>query len=368
MINEQRLLETFLSLVRIDSPSLQEKPVADHLVGLLRSKGYEVTLDGAGKASGGNTGNIIAKVPGTGAGEPLGFSAHMDCVMPCIGVEPVVKDGVVTSASNTVLGGDDKAGIAAILEAVDHLHDEGITHPDLYLVFTICEESGMHGAKNLDTSLVKAKELIVLDSGGPTGTVVVQAPSKAGINITFTGKAAHAGMEPEKGISAIMIAAEAIGRMKLLRIDEETVANIGHIEGGGGTNIVTERVDLTAEARSFSDDGLKKQLDHMRSCCEEAAAKFGGSVEFDAKVSYPALQVPEDSVLLERARQACDRLGFTFDPQPCGGGSDANIFFGQGFSCINLGIGMSKVHTVDEFIKVEDIVNTAKLTAELMVR
>ncbi len=368
MINEQRLLKTFLNLVRIDSPSLKEKPVADHLVALLKSRGYEVQMDGAGEASGGDTGNIIARVPGTAGNgkEPLAFSAHMDCVMPCLGVEPVVKDGIVCSASNTVLGGDDKAGITAILEAVQHVEEEKIPHPDLYLVFTICEESGMHGAKNLDTSLVKAKELVVLDSGGPIGTVVIQAPAKAGITVTFKGRAAHAGIEPEKGISAIQMAADAITRMKLLRIDEETVSNLGHIEGGSVTNIVAESATLKAEARSLDDAKLKAQVDHLRDCCEKSAQKFGGQVEFSSSISYPAMNVAKDSPLLERARLACQRLGFEFRPQPTGGGSDANIFFGQGFSCINLGTGMSKVHTVDEYIKVSDIVDATRLAAEIM--
>jgi tripeptide aminopeptidase len=366
MINENRILETFFNLVRLDSPSLQEKPVADHLVALLKNKGYAVQVDRAGEACEGNTGNIVARVPGNKDKAPLAFSAHMDCVAPCIGVDPVLKDGIVRSASETVLGGDDKAGIAAILEAVEHLKEENIDHPDLYLTFTICEESGMHGAKNLDYSLLKAKEIVVLDSGGHIGTVIIKAPAKAGIKVAFTGKAAHAGIEPEKGISAIQMAADAISRMKLLRIDEETVSNLGRIEGGSVTNIVAETATLSIEARSLDNSKLQAQVDHLKECCELAVQKFGGTMDFTYEISYPALDVPEDSPLLERARRACEKLGLEFSPEPSGGGSDANIFSGKGLSCINLGIGMSQVHTTEEYIAVKDMLDAARLSAEIM--
>ena len=256
MINKDRLTNTFLDLVRLDSPSGQEKPVADHLCALLSARGYDVHVDNAGTFFGGNSGNVIVRVPATGPGDAMAFSAHMDCVGPCVGVEPVLTDGIIRSASNTVLGGDDKAGISAILEALFHLEEDGIPHPELFLLFTVCEEAGMFGAKHLDFSRVKAKEVVVLDSSGDVGTIIVRAPSKAGMTITFHGRSAHAGIEPEKGISAIQMAANAISRMKLLRIDEETVANLGRIEGGGQTNIVPDCVTLTGEARSQSNASL----------------------------------------------------------------------------------------------------------------
>jgi tripeptide aminopeptidase len=207
-----------------------------------------------------------------------------------------------------------------------------------------------------------------LDAGGDVGTIIVRAPSKAGISVTFHGRTAHAGIEPEKGVSAIQLAAHAVSRMRLLRIDEETVANLGHIEGGGPTNIVPDCVTMTGEARSQTGPKLLAQIEHMRLCCVKAVEELGGSFDFSHEISYPAMDVPADSMLLHRALHACDNQGQTCAVKGTGGGSDANIFSGRGLSCINLGIGMSRVHTTDEFILVEDMVRAARLTASLMQR
>ena len=368
MINTDRLTNTFLDLVRIDSPSRREKGVADHLCALLSPRGYDIHVDNAGAAIGGDTGNVIVRVPATGPGEAIAFSAHMDCVPPCLGVEPVLSEGIIRSATNTVLGGDDKAGITAILEALFHLEEENIPHPELYLLFTVCEEAGMFGAKQVDFSGIKAKEVVVLDSSGDVGTIIVRSPSKADVSITFHGRAAHAGIEPEKGISAIQMAAYAVSRMQLLRIDEETVANLGRIEGGGPTNIVPDCVTLTGEARSQTSAKLMAQIEHMRICCVKAVQEFGGSFDFSHEISYPEMNVSAESMLLHRALHVCNDLDLTAAVKGTGGGSDANIFSGQGLSCINLGIGMSRVHTTDEFIRVEDIRKASQLTAALMQR
>jgi tripeptide aminopeptidase len=368
MINTDRLVSVFMDMVRIDSPSLDEKRMSEHLRGLLGPRGYDMRMDNAGTIIGGNTGNLIIRIPATGPGDPMAFSAHMDCVPPCLGIEPTLNDGVIRSAGETVLGGDDKAGIAAILEALFHLEEENIPHPELELIFTVCEEHGLVGAKAMDFSLVRAREVVVLDAGGPVGTIIVRSPSKADMNVVFHGRAAHAGIDPENGISAIQMAAHAIGRMRLLRIDEETVANLGRIEGGGQTNIVADTVTLTGEARAYAEAQLLAQVKHMRQCCEAAAQDFGGRVDFRHIIAYPALSVAPDSMLLHRALHACARLGLTAAVKGTGGGSDANIFAGQGMSCINLGIGMTKVHTTDEFITVESLEQSARLTAELMRR
>lgn len=368
MISLDRLTQCFMTLVRIDSPSLQEKAVADYLCSLLSARGYEICVDDAGKICGGNTGNVIVRVPSTGPGAPIAFSAHMDCVPPCTGVTPILIDDVIKSAGNTVLGGDDKAGIAAILEALFHLEEENLPHPELFLLFTICEEAGMLGAKNLDYSRISAAETVVLDACGDVGTIIVRAPSKAGLSITFHGRAAHAGIEPEQGINAIHTAANAINRMKLLRIDEETVANLGKIQGGGQTNIVPETVRLTGEVRSQSQERLMAQIEHMRQCCQEAINACGGAFDFDHEISYPTMHVPPNSPLLSRALDACTALNLSSAVKGTGGGSDANIFSAKGMSCINLGIGMSKVHTTEEFISLESLEKATQLTALLMQR
>ncbi|NDV24660.1 M20/M25/M40 family metallo-hydrolase [Desulfovibrio sp. JC022] len=366
MINQERILELFFDLVQIDSPSLKEKDVAAFLREQMEKRGYEVREDKAGELSGGNTGNLIVHIPATGEGEPIAFSAHMDCVQPCIGVEPIIDGDVVRSAGDTVLGSDDKAGIAMAIEALDHLKEESIPHPDIYFVFSICEEAGMHGAKNMDTDLLPVKDIIVLDSSGDVGTIVVAAPAKAGITMTFTGKSAHAGIAPEEGISAIQIAAEAVSNMSLLRIDESTTANLGHIEGGSVTNIVAASAKLTAEARSLHDESLNKQLEHMEACCAAAVKKIGGEYKFEYEISYPVLKVADDSAVLARVEKACENIGATPKRVPTGGGSDANILYGKGYNAVALGIGMSKVHTTEEFIKIESLTSCAELVAEIM--
>ncbi|WP_320169669.1 M20/M25/M40 family metallo-hydrolase [Maridesulfovibrio sp.] len=366
MINEERILNLFMNMVRIGSPSLEEKNMAVFLRGLMEQKGYEIHEDCAGDFCGGNTGNLVVRIPGTCKGTPIAFSAHMDCVPPCMGVEPVVADGRVCSAGETVLGGDDKAGIAMMIEAMAHIEEEGIAHPDVYFIFSICEEAGMHGAKNLDSSLLPLKDVVILDASGVPGCVVVEAPAKAVIRMVFKGKASHAGIVPEAGICAIRIAAEAVSAMKLLRIDEKTTANLGKIEGGGATNIVTDTVTLTAEARSSRDELLQDQIEHMRSCCAAAAEKFGGEYVFESAISYPSLHVPDDSPMLRRIELCCNRLGLEFRCIPTGGGSDANVLYGRGYSAVTLGIGMTKVHTCDEYIELKSLTDCAALVAEII--
>ncbi|WP_027722915.1 M20/M25/M40 family metallo-hydrolase [Maridesulfovibrio zosterae] len=366
MINKDRILSLFFELVKIDSPSLKEKGMADCLYEMMKDRGYEVNRDNAGDNCGGNTGNVFVRIPATGSGDPIAFSAHMDCVQPCLGVEPVIDGDVVRSAGDTVLGSDDKAGIAVMIEAITHIEEESILHPDIYLMFSICEESGMYGAKYMDSSLLPAKNVLVLDSGGHVGSLVVEAPAKARIEMTFTGKSAHAGIVPEDGISAIQIAAEAVSNMSLLRIDKNTTANLGHIEGGTVTNIVADRTVLTAEARSTLDESLSTQLQHMERCCSDAVQKVGGEYEFKYDISYPALHVAADSPLLCKVEECCKKIGLESSRVATGGGSDGNVLYGKGYSVLTLGIGMSKVHTIDEFIKIKSLTDCTRLVAETM--
>lgn len=367
MIDISRLTELFLDLVRITSPSLGEKEVAQYLCTWLAPRGYDVHVDNAGQSCGGNTGNVIVRVPATGPGDSLAFAAHMDCVPPCINVQPrITPDGLIQSAGDTVLGADNKAGIAAILEALVHLEEEQIPHPELYLLFTICEEAGMFGAKYLDYSRVSAQQAVVLDAGGPPGTIIIQAPAKVDFQIVFKGRAAHAGIEPEQGIHAIKLAAQAISAMPLQRIDDQTVANLGFIQGGGPTNIIPDEVQVTGEVRSQSPEQLAKHLEHFHQCCQQAVDSHGGSFHFQDELSYPALDIDPDSPLVQRALRACEILNLPASLESTGGGSDANIFADQGWSCINLGIGMSKVHTTEEYITLNSLENITRLTAQLM--
>lgn len=366
MINEKRVLDRFLSYIQIDSPTKHEREFAEFLMDELKRLGFEVYMDKAGESVGSNSGNVIAKLKGNTEGETLLFCAHMDTVSPGRGINPVIKDGIIFSDGTTVLGGDDKAGIAAILEAVETVIENDIDHGDLELVFTINEEGGLYGAKNLEYDRLNAKTAFVLDSGGDPGFIVIQGPAQNQINAKFIGKEAHAGAEPENGISAIQMAAEAISKMKLLRIDEETTANIGFISGGEATNIVTKEVEIHGEARSLNEEKLQAQTDHMVKCCQDAAEKFGGKVEVQVEKSYGAFKVEEDAEIVVKAKEACKNLGLEPATTTTGGGSDTNIINVNGISTVNLAVGMRLPHTVDEHIYIKDLENSARLVLEII--
>lgn len=366
MIDEKRLLDRFLKYVQIDSPTKYEKEFADYLMKEMEKMGLEVHMDDAGEKVGSNAGNVIGRLKGNTDGETILFSAHMDTVSPGRGIKPVIKDGVIYSDGTTVLGGDDKAGIAAILEAIETVIEKDIPHGDIEVVFSIYEEGGLYGAKNLDYSKLKAKKAFVFDSGGDPGEIIIQGPAQNKINAKFIGKEAHAGVAPENGISAIQMAAEAISNMKLLRIDEETTANIGIIRGGEATNIVTKEVTIEGEARSLSNEKLKAQTDHMVKCCQEAAEKFGGTVELDVQNSYEAFKVEEDAEIVQKVKEACKNIGLEPFTTSSGGGSDTNILNANGIEAVNLGIGEKKPHTVEEHIHIKDLENAAKLALEII--
>src|SRR5919199_765788 len=279
MINEERIKNLLLELVQIDSVSREEREVAQRIKAYCEELGAEVFIDDAGSKVGGNTGNVIARFPGTiHSAEPIMMSAHMDTVVPGRGVKPVVEGDIIRTDGTTVLGGDDKSGVAVILETIRSLQEQNIPHAPIDAVFSICEEVGLLGAKHLDMSKLRARYGLVFDSDDP-GFLFTKGPSANHFEFRVYGLESHAGVAPEQGISAIKIAAEAIHNMKLFRIDDETTANIGVIEGGKATNIITNFVRLVGEARSLSEEKLKAQCDHMVKCFEEAAAKYEVTVE-----------------------------------------------------------------------------------------
>lgn len=359
-----RVIERFLEYIKIDSPTGEEKDFKERLKADLIALGLDVYEDNAGEKTGSNSGNLIAFLKGEGDRTIL-FSSHMDTVSPGRGIKALISDGVIRSDGRTILGGDDKAGVSAIMEMLTVLKEQKIPHHNLQICFNIWEEGGLLGSKYLDYKKINADFGIVIDSGGAPGETVVQGPAQNKINVKFKGKAAHAGVSPEKGISAIQIAAEAISNMKLLRIDEETTANIGSISGGGPTNIVTDSVEIRAEARSLDNEKLKAQTDLMIRCVNEAQAKYGTEAEIEVVEAYKAFHVTEDSVPVKAVREACETIGIPFVPVKSGGGSDTNNFNLNGIPSVNLGIGMKNCHALDEFIRIEDILNTTKLILEI---
>lgn len=366
MINKERLIKTFMEYVQISSESLNESEMVNRLLNDFKALGIEASTDNAGQAIGSNGNNIYCYIPGALDKEILLFSSHMDTVKPGIGIEPIVEDGYVKSKGNTILGGDNKAGVTAVIEALRSIKENNIPHRPMEVVFTICEESGLLGAKNLDYSKIKSKKAIVLDTGGNVGKIAIQAPSQANITAKIIGKPAHAGNSPEQGISAIMVGAEAVTNMKLLRIDEETTANIGTFKADGATNIVSPEVLFEAEARSLNQDKLDKQVDHMVKCLLDTAEKYGAKLEYHVDVNYQAFKVDEDNELIIEVEKACKKLGHQVSKVAVGGGSDANVFNNNGIDAINIGNGTELVHTTDERLNIGEFEKLTDLVYELM--
>lgn len=366
MLSKERLLNQFLEIVRIDSPSMEELPMAEWLLSYLKAKGIEATIDKAGQAYGGNSGNIVAHIKGKSGSTPICFAAHMDQISPCKGVNPVVEGNIVKTDGTTTLGADDKAGIASILEAVADIMEEQEEHRDLYLLFTVSEENGMHGAKNFDAKRLPCKEIVLMDAGGPTGVIAYKAPAMESIHCTFYGKKAHAGIEPEKGINAICVASDAISQMHIGRIDETTTSNIGRIEGGAATNIVTDEVCFTAEVRAHVPEKLQSELEHMENCCMQTAKKWNTTCKFTHENAYPSFAIDKNHPLFIRAVEATKKVGVTPNPMVIGGGSDANILAGLGYESVILSLGMYSVHTVNEYLNVDELFSATQIIREMM--
>jgi tripeptide aminopeptidase len=374
-VSAERLTALFLELVRIDSHSRRERDVARRLERELASLGAEVWLDDAGDKVGGTVGNLMARCPGTAAAEPLLLSAHMDTVAPGEGVRPIVEGDVIRSDGRTVLGGDDKSGLAIICEVLRTLAERGIPHGGVEIAFTICEEAGLLGAKHLDPSRLRARSGLVLDSDAP-GHLFTRAPAADHLELVVHGLEAHAGMAPERGINAIQVAAEGLAAMRLGRIDELTTANVGVISGGTATNVVPNRVRVVGEARSHDEGRLAAQSEHMRRCMEEAAARHVlerdgeracARVEAAIARSYERLDVPDDAPIVRLAERAAAALGQALVARAAmGGGCDANVLNRRGFQVANLGTGMREIHTVKEWIRVSDMVRTAELIVEMV--
>lgn len=365
-INKQRLLDNFLKLVQIDALTRQEAKIAEELILQLKELGLEAFTDDAGTKIGGDSGNVIGLLRGTVNKPALMLSAHMDRVTPGLGIKPIIRDGVIYSDGTTILAADDVAGIAGIIEALQVIKENNIAHGPIEIAFTVAEEGGLHGAKNLDYSRFTAKIGFAFDSGGPVGSIVVQGPAQDKIEAVIHGKAAHAGVNPEAGINAIVAAGKGLARMNVGRIDPETTANVGIIKGGAATNIVTDRVDISAEARSLKNEKLDQQSRHMKECFEQGAAELGAKAEVKVTRMYSAFHLTENDPVVKLAQQACQKIGLTPTLVPSGGGSDANVFNANGIPTANLGMGYMKVHTNDEYMPIKDLEKVAELTLALI--
>ena len=372
MINVDRLLETFMDLVRIDSVSREEANLAAFLQKQLEALGAETIIDDSAAKTGSNTGNLIARIKGCNNVNPLLFSAHMDTVEPGRGIKPVLKSGRIASDGTTILGADDKSAIAILLEMVRVLKESGNPHPPLELAFSTCEEIGLLGAKHFDWSLISARQGYVLDTRDPGG-LVIRAPSANRIRITVIGRDAHAGSAPEKGINAILVAAKAIATLDLGRLDEETTCNLGVIRGGEATNIVPKQVEIDGEVRSHDDRKLANVTQRMVDAFQEAVVSYPDSGEdglpsasVDVHPDFKSTCIPETHPVVQMALHAAERLNRSVSLQIAGGGSDANVFFQKGIVTGVLGTGMTDVHSVREYVDVQDMVKACEMALEIV--
>ncbi|MGY4690214.1 M20/M25/M40 family metallo-hydrolase [Salibacterium sp. K-3] len=369
MINEDRLVNELMELVQIDSETGSEQKIARHLKDAFETLGCTVEEDDAAEITGHGAGNLICTWPSHEECESVDtiyFTSHMDTVTPGVNIQPKQENGWITSDGTTILGADDKAGIAAMLESIRSIKEEKIPHGTVQFVLTVGEESGLAGARALDTSLLKAAYGYALDSDGSVGHIVTSAPYQSKLHMKVYGRTAHAGLAPEKGISAITAAARAVSRMPLGRIDEETTANIGRFQGGGQTNVVCDEVSIVAEARSLSEEKLNTQVENMKQAVEETAENMGTTAEVDITKMYSGYTLQKEDPVVALASKAADTIRLKPEFLQSGGGSDANIISGYGIPTVNLAVGYEQIHTTHEKIQVSELNALAELVKTII--
>ncbi|HHU6749665.1 TPA: tripeptidase T [Staphylococcus pseudintermedius] len=367
MLNKDRLIETFLELVQIDSETGHEGMIQPILKEKFESLGLSVVEDDAKATTGFGANNLICTLPANQENkDKIYFTSHMDTVEPGRKVKPIIKeDGFIYSDGTTVLGADDKAGLAVIFEVLHIIHEQQLPHGQIQFVITVGEESGLVGAKALRKEDLDADYGYAIDSAVPVGSITTGAPYQMKVNVTIHGKKAHAST-PNEGISAINIAAQAISQMKLGQIDHETTANIGKFQGGGPTNVVTDLVNIWAEARSHAKDKLDTQVQHMKETFENVAAQHDCHAEVETELSYPGFRVEPDERVYQVAEQAAKALGFEMQADVGGGGSDGNIISHLDIPTVILGVGYEKIHTTDERISKQSLYDLTNFVLKII--
>jgi tripeptide aminopeptidase len=356
----------FTELAAIQSPPGQERLVADRVLKYLRDLGLQPNEDDAGKQIGSTMGNVLARVEPTREGTPIFLCAHLDTVPPEGLIEPVVAEGVVRNAAGTILGADNKAAVAVMLESARRLLAEGREHAGVELLFTPKEEVGLQGAAAFDHTCLRAHVGFVYDQAAPIGEIIVGAPHSQSIEVRFHGRAAHAGMYPEEGRSAIAAAAKAIADFRLGRLDEETSANVGVIEGGTAGNVIPEWCHFLAEARSHDEKKLADVVREMMETVAFAATVTECDVETEVHKCFRGYRFKPDDPAVRLAARALEACGHEPRLELTGGGADANVFNERGLQCLNLANGMANIHTPDEEISVADLEAMVEVTLALI--
>ena len=362
MIDRERLLDTFLAILRLDSYHPNEDPVVDALRPKLLRAGFKLQAD--------RHRNVLGYWPGTGAKadrEPVLLCAHTDTVRPTPGMEPVIRDGAVHTDGSSVLGADDKAAVAAIVEAVEAVAAEGVAHPPVELLFTVGEDVGHIGSKAFDVAPVRSRLAFIPDVDGPVGGVILASPWSETLVVTFRGRAAHAGTEPESGRSALQMAARAIDRMRLGRVDAQTTANAGVLAGGEESNIIPAHAELKLQVRSLDEGAFGAHRAHLLECCRLGAEAFEGGIEVESVNSTTGYRFrPHDEVVL-RAQAAIRAAGLTPRLDTSGGTSDANEFNAKGLPTAVISVGYRDIHTNQESMPLNELERLTRVCRALML-
>jgi tripeptide aminopeptidase len=362
-INRQRLISTFLDLVKIPSPSWKEEKVFQYIEKCAGEIGFASRRSACRDSV-----NLMVNVPGDESKKPILFAAHTDTVTPCENVNPVETESRISSDGTTILGSDDKSAVAAFIEAMRLLKTSDTPHPPIEFLFTCAEEVGLHGMKGMDFSLIKSKRAFVFDCSGSVGTIIYQAPSQITIHLEIQGRAAHAGIEPEKGISAINVLSEIITKIPKGRIDRETTSNVGIISGGRATNIVAEKAALDMEIRSLSPKKLKIVEKKITEIMKSTANKHGAKTSIKSTLEYSCFNITKTDPVARLAEAGCRGIGVKPVYASSGGGSDTNVLNFKGVRALNLSIGMTNVHSTREFILKKDLYKGCELVLEITYR
>ncbi|MBL1226237.1 M20/M25/M40 family metallo-hydrolase [Enterococcus sp. BWR-S5] len=364
-MSKARLVKTFEELVTIDSVSGNEEKIHELLKEKFLSFGMNIKEDQSMETTGLGANNLIAMLKGDSEKEPLMFSSHTDTVTPGNGIQVIENDGILYSKGETILGADDKAGIAIMIEAIQRIKEDSIDTGNLEFVLSPGEEIGLIGSSALDMSMIEASMGYVLDSGGSVGRVTIASPTLFMYDVSITGKAAHAGLEPEKGVSAVAILSDALKKIKMGRIDEQTTANIGVIKGGEATNIVMDSLLVKGEVRAIDPAKADTLIAEMVAAFEESASLHGGEVTIDIRKMATGFDVSDDEQVMTLLLSAGEQLGYEIIRETSGGGSDANVFNEKGKRVVNLSVGYEKIHTTEEYIPVEEMEKAVLLVIEL---
>ncbi|KOS59814.1 M20/M25/M40 family metallo-hydrolase [Lysinibacillus agricola] len=364
-MNEERFLNRLIEIIQIDSPSLEEKEMSDYLIAFFKERGEKVIADDTGKKFGSNGRNVLVHIPGSLDLEPICFNVHMDTVEPGRNIKPIKKNGRIISDGSTILGGDDKAGIAMLLEGYEYLRENNIPHREMYFLFTLSEEI-MQGATHYDTSDIKVKYMFVLDGAGHPKYLCSASKGKTLLKYEFWGTTAHSGVDITAGRNAVCMAAHAITSMPTGLVDEDTTVNISSIHGGKEAPTVPDYAVVTAEIRSYYQDKIDDQAAVMHKAAKEAAELFEGRVSKEITILCPPYHAQTDEYLYKRTKEAIKDEGLDPVEIKTGGSSDANIFGERGFICSGLGIGIHNVHTTSEYVDIEETQMAYRIMLNIM--